>query len=564
MIFSPITERSLRVRLLYLCIYALLSLGALSMVLPFVIMASGSLEPDNRGRGSAFFPAYLVNESALWSRYLQAKYKGRNELFRMSRGDANVDLYNPPPAGKDERRVKLWREFTASHPIPELQLATGFSDVRASSPYYNNRAFQQHLQEKYGIVEALNTALGTTYKRFQNVVPPNITLTGAGLRMTPLIESFIAFSASEVPMSRKFPWDAGGFYRAVFLPRVVGREIGDYNARYGTSFRGYAEVPFPAVAPEVGADVWTMFVTKLLRPNFVGLTEAGRAHFVQAGLSHRDFIAFAARPGDLRVETLDCRFAAWAMERHGVEGARIPQPELDALAFQSEKGFWKRVFFLQNYQYVLEAILLQGRAFGNTAILVLLMVGGTLLVNPLAAYALSRYKMPQTYMILLFFMATVAFPGEVTMIPVFLQLKEFNLLNTFGALVLPGLANGFSIFLLKGFFDSIPREMYEAAEIDGAGEWTMFWMVTMNLSKPILAVKALAAFVSAYGAFFYALVLAPDPGMWTIMVYVYQLQQSAGTSVVYASLILTAIPMLLVFIFCQNIILRGIVVPSEK
>ena len=150
------------------------------------------------------------------------------------------------------------------------------------------------------------------------------------------------------------------------------------------------------------------------------------------------------------------------------------------------------------------------------------------------------------------------------MIPVFLQLREFNLLNTFGALVLPGLANGFSIFLLKGFFDSLPRELYEAAELDGVSEFKMFWLITMNLSKPILAVIALSAFTTAYGAFFFALILAPDPSMWTLMVYVFQLRMTVDSPVVYASLILTAIPTLIVFITCQNMILRGIVVPSDK
>ena len=65
----------------------------------------------------------------------------------------------------------------------------------------------------------------------------------------------------------------------------------------------------------------------------------------------------------------------------------------------------------------------------------------------------------------------MAFPAVVTMIPNFLLLRDLGLLNTFAALLLPGMANGYSIFLLKGFFDSLPRELYEAAEIDGANEW---------------------------------------------------------------------------------------------
>ena len=97
-----------------------------------------------------------------------------------------------------------------------------------------------------------------------------------------------------------------------------------------------------------------------------------------------------------------------------------------------------------------------------------------LIVNPLAAYALSRYNLPSQYKILLFLIATMAFPAVVTMIPNFLLLRDLGLLNTFAALLLPGMANGYSIFLLKGFFDSLPKELYEAADIDGATEWNKF------------------------------------------------------------------------------------------
>ena len=200
----------------------------------------------------------------------------------------------------------------------------------------------------------------------------------------------------------------------------------------------------------------------------------------------------------------------------------------------------------------------------NTIIFCALMVLTQLIVNPLAAYALSRYKPPSTYSILLFCMVTMAFPAEVTMIPSFLLLKDFHLLNTFAALILPAAANGFLIFLLKGFFDSLPQELYEAAEIDGAGEWHKFWVITMSLSKPILAVLALGAFTEAYAEFMMALVKIPDPHMWTLMVWLFQMQQFSHPSVVYASLVIAAIPTLVIFIFCQNLIMRGIVVPVDR
>ena len=111
-----------------------------------------------------------------------------------------------------------------------------------------------------------------------------------------------------------------------------------------------------------------------------------------------------------------------------------------------------------------------------------------------------------------------------------------------------GEANGFFIFLLKGFFDSLPRELYEAADIDGAGEWSKFWIITMSLSKPILAVLALGAFNSAYSEFMMALVIIPDKNMWTLMIWLFQLQGMSHTTVIYASLVIAAIPTFIIFL----------------
>jgi multiple sugar transport system permease protein len=92
----------------------------------------------------------------------------------------------------------------------------------------------------------------------------------------------------------------------------------------------------------------------------------------------------------------------------------------------------------------------------------------------------------------------------------------------------------------------------------------MFWQIAMTLSKPILAVIALQSFTMAYGNFMMAFLVCQNPKMWTIMVYLYDLQQRSSPAVGFAALVIAAIPTLLVFVFCQNIIIRGIVVPTEK
>ena len=152
------------------------------------------------------------------------------------------------------------------------------------------------------------------------------------------------------------------------------------------------------------------------------------------------------------------------------------------------------------------------------------------------------------------------------MVPNFLLLRDLGLLNTFAALVLPGAASGFSIFLLKGFFDSLPRELYEAAELDGAGELMKFWHVTMRLSAPILAVTALHSFTAAYTGFMWAFLVCQNQKLWTLMVWLFQFQgqQSALPSLGMAAMVLAALPTLLMFIFCQRIILRGVILPEWK
>ena len=121
-----------------------------------------------------------------------------------------------------------------------------------------------------------------------------------------------------------------------------------------------------------------------------------------------------------------------------------------------------------------------------------------------------------------------------------------------------------AIFILKGFFDSLPMELFEAATIDGASEMQIFRIVAMPMVKPILAINCLNAFIAAYNGWEWALIICQDKSMWTMMVHLYQLQIRSSQAVGFAALIIAAVPTLLVFIFCQNIIIKGIVVPTEK
>jgi len=340
------------------------------------------------------------------------------------------------------------------------------------------------------------------------------------------------------------------------------RDIGAVNRLYGTAAASFADIRLPQGLPSdpLVASDWSAFLQGWKDP------ETGTEHL--------------APIGSLRIRGVDSLFREHLAARYGslatlnaALGTDFPDwlaimpPQRDYLylnAFLPNTRALRGEFCVRNFIAVSEYILRRGRALGNTIVYVFLAILAALTVNPLAAYALSRYRPPSTYKVLLFFMMTMAFPPMVTQIPAFLMLRELGLLNSFAALILPGVANGYSIFLLKGFFDSLPRELYESAAMDGAGEIRIFLQITMSLSKPILAVIALGAFTSAYGNFMMALLICQDQQMWTLMPWLYQLQMNSGQGVVFASLVVASIPTFLVFSLCQNIIMRGIVVPVEK
>ncbi len=263
------------------------------------------------------------------------------------------------------------------------------------------------------------------------------------------------------------------------------------------------------------------------------------------------------------LEALNC---AYGLQVDDWRAVPLPQAEAFAITYRDfgRQLLWHDI--TANYRTVCDILFLRGSAFTNTIILVVLTILATLLVNPLAAYALSRFNLRWTEGILLFLLATMAFPAAVTAIPGFMLIRELGLLNTFAALVLPTVANGLSIFILKGFFDGLPRELYEAAAIDGASEWQIFRHITLPMTTPILAVNALNAFVAAYNSWEWALLVCQRQSHWTLSVWMYQLsQQFSGTPwVVMAGFVIISLPTALVFLLCQRVILRGIVLPSMK
>ncbi len=636
-IISTIGRKSLRVRLLIWTIYALLSLGAVTMLYPFMLMVAGSSKSDVDKTEIALVPAFLRQEDALYRKHIEGLFNESLQMMQVAY-DSNICDFkkialDPQPNAK---LAKFWLEFIATEELPHYAYTCGYIEAKTTRGVIplHLRSFKAECLEKYnGDIAILNRALDTEFYNWDTfrITAENYLQRRSMPLVTPFRSAFYAFKTN-MPSSERYYFDVEGYFKAAILKTVYTKDITTYNRQHGTSHASWDTVHLDVRLPERAGrtrkerEDWTSFVREQLNllwirvdpeaeplyrrylkakyssiailnqrygteysefgeiplihePPLEGVQLSDWDAFIQGwkdGEGGKEYIAPASM---LRIHSVDARFRDYAHlhfktiaafnQEMGADyrdwsGLRPPQRDLHQIEFQKQKKDLKLEFLTRNFASVIDYMVLHGRSILNTGIYCFLAILSALVVNPLAAYALSRYKPPTTYKMLLFLMMTMAFPPMVTQIPNFLMLRDFGLLNSYWALILPGMANGYSIFLLKGFFDSLPQELYESAELDGAGEFRIFLQITMSLSKPILAVIALQSFTIAYGNFMMALLICQDENMWTLMPWLYQLQQRSDQGIIFASLLIAAVPTFLVFVFCQKIIMRGIVVPVEK
>ncbi|HUW83217.1 MAG TPA: ABC transporter permease subunit [Phycisphaerae bacterium] len=622
-IISRIETQSRRGRCIHAAIFLVLTVGGLTMVYPFVVMIGGSLRSEMDETEMTAVPRYLVDQDVLYRRFLEAKYNQDVSALNVAHVQRNFSFRSVrAPLPLVDRRVEDFRQFLEATPLPDHWQVLGAAyGVKRIAPRYM-RQLQDRLKERFrGDIVALTRQTGLTLSSWSEVVlpPPAWLKQGYDYQDNILYETYLALLAQAPPVERQLVSVSGYFVETVIVPRYGQSSIELYNKAHRRTIESLDHFVLPCTVPgldqpQLRAE-WITFVQEELNASFVLLPSELAPSYrewlrrrYQAigqlnrtwGTTHANFRLIPLPAGEwlrgarrmdyrqflleqpverYRLAGPEYAWRQWLTGRYGsverlndayqsrhADFRHVPMPvaEYEYRYTVDNSASLRRQFAARNFITVLRELFVQGRAFVNTAIFCALAIAASLLINPLAAYALSRFQLPGTYKILLLLMATMAFPPMVAMIPQFILLRELHLLNTFVALLLPVAVNGYLIFLLKGFFDSLPRELYEAARVDGASEVRMFFQITMSLSKPILAVVALQAFNIAYMMFLYALVVCPRPDMWLLSVWLYQFQRDACSSVVFASVLVASVPSLLVFVFAQNIIMRGIVVPSEK
>ena len=320
------------------------------------------------------------------------------------------------------------------------------------------------------------------------------------------------------------------------------------------------------------ATQWTDFVLTPELPKTISLPQKQVwIDFVKATVpieqctlhsSEADFQQFMLK----RYGSLDAINKAWGTHYGVIQQVFPPFDKAYAVTFSQNEWNMTLSPALRNYYIIVSYVFTRSRAVWVTLLLIVMHIVCTLTVNPFAAYALSRFNLRGQKSVIIFLLATSAFPAVISAIPGYLLLRDLGMLNTFWALVIPGSASGLSIFILKGFFDSLPPELFEAATIDGAKEWQIFSFIMMPMVKPILAIHCLHAFIAAYVGWEWALIVCQDPHMWTLSVWMYQasVKWAAAPWIVNAGYIVLSIPTMIVFLTCQKVILRGIVIPQMK
>jgi len=200
------------------------------------------------------------------------------------------------------------------------------------------------------------------------------------------------------------------------------------------------------------------------------------------------------------------------------------------------------------------------RWFFNTLFTTLCITGGSLFLNTLSGYIFAKKEFYGKNVVFSLLLATLMVPGAVTLIPAFLMVNKLGLFNTYWALIIPGLASPFGIFMMRQFISSLPNELIESAKIDGASELRTFWSIIVPLSTPAMAALGIFTVINAWNSFLWPLVVLRSNTMRTLVVGLATVQSEFNINygLVMAGSVLTVLPMLVLYILFQPYFVEGL------
>ena len=238
-------------------------------------------------------------------------------------------------------------------------------------------------------------------------------------------------------------------------------------------------------------------------------------------------------------------------------------PTGDASTFPPR--LFPRAVTLEHYRALFTRLDL-GRSLLNSAIVTAAVTLLSLIVNSMAGYAFAKLRFAGRERIFRTLAMGLVIPTQVAMLPLFLLLKQLGLINTYAAVIVPGMASIFGIFLIRQYALSIPDDLLDAARIDGAGELRIYWSVVVPVIVPILATLAIWTFLSTWNDFMWPLIVLSDDAKWTLPVALSNLvgEHVQDTELMMAAAVVTIIPVLLAFLMLQRFYIQGILAGSVK
>jgi putative chitobiose transport system permease protein len=215
---------------------------------------------------------------------------------------------------------------------------------------------------------------------------------------------------------------------------------------------------------------------------------------------------------------------------------------------------------LDNYSRVLASLPIV-TFFKNSIVVAIVVTGLNVLVSAMAAYPLAKMRFRGREAIFYLLLATLIVPAQLTYIPSYiLAVSVFHYYDTLPAVILPGLASAFNIFLMRQAFRGVPNDLIDAARVDGAGEWRLWWQILLPIVRPSMAAVAIFTFVTSWNDFLWPSIMLPTREGMTLPVGLAALQGffSSDFRAIAAGVTMTVIPILLFFIVVQRYFVRGL------
>ncbi|MGW0085071.1 carbohydrate ABC transporter permease [Streptomyces sp. NPDC003393] len=239
------------------------------------------------------------------------------------------------------------------------------------------------------------------------------------------------------------------------------------------------------------------------------------------------------------------------------------RPENDIVT--SPPTLWPRAFTLANYREIWHAIPFAG-LYRNTVVFAGSVTIISLFFDSMAAYALARLEFKGRNVVFVTILIMLMMPFQITLVPLYDQLNHLGLVNTFAGLIVPRATNAFGIFFLRQFFLSLPRDMEEAARIDGASEWRIYWQIVLPLARPALLTLGLFHFQYNWNDLLWPLIMTSNNSHATLPagLSLFMGQHVTQYGMLMAGAVLSLLPVILFFLLIQRSFVQGIATTGIK